>query len=277
MLHTLFKTLLCLALLVNGSSSFAQGRPAFDHEHGQWTKLLEATTRGAAVNYKQLERRSGELDAYLKVLQAVEPKAFGQWSREQRYAFWINAYNAYTLRLVVDHYPLKSIRDIGSEEIGTWDRRFIALKPLFPTAEGKLLSLNDIEHEILRKQFKDARVHAAVNCASKGCPPLRKAAFTAKKLEEQLDTAVREWLADEEQARFDERERSAEVSEIFRWFESDFVRDGGSVAGWLAKYAPESQRKWLAAGELTLSYKSYDWALNDVPQNEAERRPAGNK
>ena len=268
-LHRTF-TWLCVCLLAalplhSLAASGEQEPPlGFDHAHATWTKVLADFGRADGFDYRSLKKERKSIDEYLTLLLSVEVEDFETWTREQRYAFWINAYNAYTVRLVVDHYPLKSIRDIGDEELGTWDRRFIPLQHLFPQAKGKPLSLNDVEHEILRKQFEDARVHAAVNCASRGCPPLAASAFTPKGLDEQLDGVTRAWLADEERTRFDAEKGVAEVSEILRWFEGDFVRDGKSVAGWLAKFAPEKHSAWLAKGPVTLRYLEYDWALNDA-------------
>ncbi|MFT7670102.1 MAG: hypothetical protein ACI8X5_002809 [Planctomycetota bacterium] len=238
---------------------------SFDQSHAKWSAVLGRALQGSDIDYAVLKKDRAGLDAYLKVLEGVKSEDFAEWSRKQRYAFWVNAYNAYTIRLVVDHYPLKSIKDIGDEKLGTWDRAFIPLKPLFLKAKGDKLSLNDIEHEILRKRYADARVHAAVNCASKGCPPLVGKAFTAKGLDAQLDMAVQTWLADETRNRFDARKRTAEISEIFNWFAEDFVRDGKSVSGWLARFAPEEERGWLVKEKVTLRYRDYDWALNDVP------------
>ena len=255
--------LLCLLAL----STFAHGAPSgaaeFDQTHAAWTRVLQEHQRGANLNYGALKRDRSGLDAYLKNLEGVRAEEFSKWKRADRYAFWINAYNAYTVRIVVDNYPVDSIKSIGKE--GTiWDRAFIDLAPLFPKAKGKRLSLNDIEHQILRPEFKDARVHAAVNCASIGCPPLRKEAFTGEGLDGQLDSVVRAWLADATRNGFDSETQRAQVSQVFDWFKDDFVRDAGSVTKWLARYAPKKHQEWLLRDRAALSFLDYDWKLNDA-------------
>lgn len=222
------------------------------------------------VDYAELKKQRATLDAYLRSLEAVDPAEFTSWERADRYAFWINAYNSYTVQIVVDHFPIESIKKIGEPEGSVWDRRFIDLKPLYPQAEGDKLSLNDIEHRILRPQFKDARVHAAVNCASIGCPQLRNEAFRGETLERQLDAAARAWLNDVRLNRFDGARRVARISRIFEWFEEDFVRDSKSVALWLARFAPKTEHSWLSSGNLRIEYLEYDWRLNVVPKKESE-------
>ena len=260
------RILLALSLFLAPLTSLAPAQdPAkgFDHSHGAWTKVLEKFSKQDDLDYAGLKASRAGLDAYLASLESVTSEAFAKWTREQRYAFWINAYNAYTVQRVVDHYPVKSIKDIGSIFTKVWDQRFIKLTALYPAADGKPLSLNDIEHGILRPEFRDARVHAAVNCASKGCPPLKKTAFTAKDLDSQLDDQVRLWLADPKRNAFDAKAKHASVSKIFDWFAEDFKRDGGSLNEWLARYAPKEHQAWLGAAGVRVSHNDYDWKLND--------------
>jgi hypothetical protein len=236
---------------------------AFDQHHAVWTSVLAANVSGDRFDYAALAKDRSKLDQYLHSLEAVPADEFGKWTREQQFAFWINAYNAYTISLVAGKYPVESIKDIGSLTKQVWDQEFIPLKPLFPEAKGERLSLNDIEQRILRPKFKDARVHAAVNCASQGCPPLRKEAFEAEKLGAQLDEQVRAWLADPARNRYDRAKGKIEVSKIFDWFADDFVRDAGSVQTWIAKYAPPSEAEWLRdAKKLSISFLDYSWKLN---------------
>ena len=134
------------------------------------------------------------------------------------------------MRAIVDRYPLASIRDIQVDGKEIWDVATIPLGKLVPDLGRAALSLNDIEHEILRKRHKDARVHAAVNCASVGCPPLAAEAFVAERLDEQLDARVRAWLAGTSRNRFHPKEGRVEISQIFDWFRSDFEHDAGRRA-----------------------------------------------
>lgn len=238
----------------------------FDQTHARWTEVLTAHVRGEAVDYKALKQDRAGLDAYIGSLETVQPEEFAAWSRARRFAFWIDAYNAYTVKRVVDAYPIESIQDLGDAKGKVWDQEFIPLGKLFPDAGGKDLSLNDIENRILRPTFKDARVHAAINCASRGCPPILAKAFVAEHLDEQLDEQVRRWLADPARNRFDAKANKVVVSKIFDWFKDDFVRDAGSVQAWLASHAPEKEREWIgSAKDLAIEFRDYSWKLNDYP------------
>ena len=243
----------------------ASRRPAeaFDHRHEAWTAILKTHVRGDRFDYAALKKDRAALDRYLRSLEAVTREQHDAWTREQRYAYWIDVYNAYTVSLVAEKHPVDSIKDIGSLFTEVWDLELVPLKHLFPEAKGAKLTLNDVEHRILRPGFRDARVHAAVNCASIGCPPLRAEAFVAEKLDAQLDEQVRLWLADPARTRYDRAKGRVEVSKIFDWFEEDFVRDAGSVQAWVAKYAPPAEADWIrSAKKLAIAYRDYSWKLN---------------
>jgi hypothetical protein len=238
----------------------------FDHAHARWSAVLAAHLRDGRFDYRALSESRGELDQYLLDLRGVEREEFAAWTREQRYAYWINAYNAFTVHLVLSRYPLESIQDIGTAAAPVWKKEFVPLGRLYGEGTTELISLDTIEHRILRPQFEDARVHAAVNCASESCPPLGPEAFQADVLEAQLDARVLAWLSDPALNRFDAETRRAEVSAIFEWFEGDFERDAGSVEAWIARHGPESAR-WLAdGGKVELRTLEYSWKLNDVPR-----------
>jgi hypothetical protein len=221
--------------------------------HGIWDSLLHRHVKeNGLVDYKGFIRDSVELNRYLGILSAAQPKS-KSWSRAEKMAFWINAYNAFTIKLIVDHYPVKSIKDIkrGIPFVNTvWDIKFIKIG-------GETYDLNQIEHGILRPDFKDARVHAAINCASYSCPPLRNEAFVPERLEAQLDDAMRTFVNDPLRNRI--KAKRAEISEIFKWFRADFVRDAGSVRKYVNQYAKE---KLDANGRIV--YPDYQWHLNDI-------------
>jgi hypothetical protein len=234
----------------------------FDHTHKAWTEVLGQYVKDDTFDYKALKKDRAPLDAYVSLLEAVKPDDFARWDKSRRYAFWINAYNAYTVKRVVDGYPIASIKDLGDEKASVWDRDFVPLGSLAPDLKKAQLTLNDIENQILRPVFKDARVHAAINCAAVGCPPLRAEAFVGDTLGKQLDDAVKRWLADTQRNRFDQKKNAIEVCQIFDWFKDDFVRDAGSVTGWIAKYAPD--QAWLAdAKKVDVKYIEYSWKLNE--------------
>jgi len=237
----------------------------FDHAHAAWSRVLERHVQGDRFDYKALGEASGPLDEYLLQLRGVQADQFASWTREQRYAFWINAYNAFTVHLVLSRYPVKSIKDIGTVVAPVWKKEFIPLGHLIGESEAEKISLDTIEHAILRPKFEDARVHAAINCASESCPPLRTEAFQAEKLDRQLDQQVRAWLADARYNRFERAKGRVQISELFSWFSEDFVRDAGSVRDWVARFAPEDEVAWLKAqAKVEIDHLPHSWKLNDV-------------
>jgi hypothetical protein len=190
----------------------------FDQTHALWTAVLKKHVVGERLDYAALAKDRATLDQYLAALHAVKPDALAGWTREQQFAFWINTYNAHVVDLVTRNYPVASIKDIGSLFSSVWKKSFIEMPALHPSGKPAKLSLDDIEQTILRPKFKDARVHAAVNCASASCPALRNEAFTAEHLNEQLDEQVKRWLADTTRNRFDKSKSRIDVSQIFDWF-----------------------------------------------------------
>ncbi len=238
--------------------------PTFDAIHVPWNAILEQRVRGGDFDYLGLSKERAGLDTYIASLEAVTFDVFSTLSRTERYAFWVNAYNAYTVKRVLDGYHVKSIRDLGDEKLSVWDRDFVPLGALQPTLAKEKLTLNDIENKILRPTFQDARVHAAINCASKGCPPLRAEAFTAAKLEAQLDEQVKAWLADTTRNRFDAQKKRVEISKVFEWFAEDFQKEAGSATAWIARFRPTDKGWLIARDKPTVSFLEYDWALNEA-------------
>lgn len=221
--------------------------------HEIWDVLLHRhIKKDGFVDYKGMVRDSAELNRYLALLSAANPNS-PNWSRTDKMAFWINAYNAFTVKLIVDHYPVKSIKDIkrGIPFVNTvWDIKFIKIG-------GKTYDLNNIEHSILRPDFKDSRVHAAINCASYSCPALRNEAFVAKKLDAQLTDAMQSFIRDPLRNRI--TGPKAEISEIFKWFRGDFTREKSNIRNYLNQYAAVSLN---ANGKI--EYIDYDWQLNEA-------------
>lgn len=245
----MFKTLPFLILFTAVSIHLAAQKPV---QHDIWDALLKKHVRkDGFVDYKGFVKDSARLNQYLEVLSSAHPQSF--WSRAEQMAYWINAYNAFTVKLIVQHYPVASIKDIkkGIPLVNTvWDIKFIQI-------QDKTYDLNNIEHDILRPQFKDARIHAAINCASYSCPRLHNEAFTAAKLEQQLDIVTRSFVNDPLRNRI--KADRAELSAIFNWFGGDFKRDAGSVRAFVNKYA---QIKVKDTGKIT--FMDYDWSLNDA-------------
>jgi len=252
---------------------------AFDHGHRDWSTLLGRHVQVAAdgnssrVDYKGLAADRARFKAYLNSLSAVQETEYRGWSKPQRLVFLINAYNAWTIELVSSRYPdLKSIKDIGSVFQSPWKKKFISLL-------GQELSLDEIEHGMIRATgvFDDPRIHAAVVCASIGCPMLRAEAFMADRLETQLEDGMRRFLADAGRNRFDAASGRLLASKIFDWYGKDFEkghRGFDTLKTTFARYAeqlaqtPEARER-VRRGDYKLEFLDYDWRLNDTPKGAA--------
>ncbi len=221
--------------------------------HNIWNGLLQKHVKADGfVDYKGFAKDSNTLHQYLRLLETAHPSE-KNWSRNEQMAYWINAYNAYTIDLIIQNYPVESIKDIkkGVAFVNSvWDIKFIKI-------QGYTYDLNNIEHNILRPVFKDARIHAAVNCASFSCPKLLAEAYTAEKLERQLDDSMRSFINDPLRNRI--TAGKAEISEIFKWFKGDFERDAGSLREYLNRYAAVKLTK-----DTDISHIDYDWKLNEA-------------
>lgn len=203
------------------------------------------------VDYAALQEEDSALNAYLDHLSHAHPNA-KNWTDNESKAYWINTYNAFTLRLILDHYPTESIKDIksGIPFINSvWDISFIEI-------EGRSYSLNDIEHRILRPNFKDPRIHFAINCASVSCPVLRREAYEASTLEDQLNEQARLFINDPLRNQIEGG--SVKISKIFKWFNSDFTRES-DLPTYINQYINQPIPK-----EATLEYLPYDWRLNSI-------------
>jgi len=228
-----------------------------DQTHSAWSTLLENWVSGDRVAYANLKSEAqAPLEAYLESLSATCVPDYITWSREQRLAFWINAYNAFTVKLIVDHHPISSIRKIGFLPGAAFRRRFIPM----PELKGGPISLDDIENDTLRADFREPRIHFAIVCASVGCPPLRKEAYRGADLDRQLDEQTRSFLNDTDKNRFDPVTNTLYLSPIFKWFRADFEAVAGSEAAYVARYLEDPR---ISKPEVKIKYTDYDWALND--------------
>jgi len=248
----------------------AQAQAPFDHGYAAWDALLKKHVRWlpdgkqSRANYKGFAADRTALKGVLDTLSAVPRASFDGWSRPQQMAFLINAYNAFTVELILTKYPdLQSIKDLGSIIQSPWKKKFFTLL-------GEERHLDWIEHEQLRPRYQEPRVHAAVNCASIGCPALRDEAFTAPKLEAQLEDGMRRFMADRTRNRG--KGDKVEVSSIFKWFREDFEKGHGGfnqVQDVFAKYAEllsdvPAEQAALKAKSLAVIHIDYDWSLNDA-------------
>ncbi len=194
------------------------------------------------------------LSAYVKALEALTPSTM---SREEKLAYYANIYNAKTIEIILDNYPVTSIRKIGGNLVqpGPWNEKVL-------TIEGKELSLNNVEHDIVRADFDEPRVHYAFNCASIGCPNLMIRAWEAETLEEDFDAAARAYIAHPRGVNIDDRGR-VQASSIYKWFKKDFGRNDGEVLDHIRQYATGEKLEKLNAATKINSY-DYDWDLNEV-------------
>lgn len=232
----------------------------------EYTKLLaQYVTDDGWVNYEALQKNRGELDRYYAQLAAVTPDTYKSWNTNQQLAFMMNAYNALTLLAIIEQEPLKnSIRDIP----GVWSSK------KFQVA-GESKTLNNIEHDIIRPTFNEPRIHAALVCAAKSCPPLRNEPFIAENVDAQLEDQTKRWLARPDSGfRIDRQENKVYLSKIFDWYGDDWKPDfavkdqfGGddkqkAVLNFISNYVSEEDKAYLQAGNYQVSYLGYDWSLN---------------
>lgn len=243
-----------------------------DHQYAAFTALLKRHVKlirggqSSAVNYGELATDRAALQAVLKHFSAVTDAEFKAWKKPQQQAFLINAYNAFTLELILTRYPnLKSIKDLGSFLQTPWKPKWIELL-------GGKVSLDDIEHEMLRARgrYDDPRVHFAVNCASIGCPGLREESFIPERLESQLEEQARRFMADRSRNRYNAQKGRLELSKIFDWFKEDFTlghQGISSLAAFAARYADlladtPADREKIRSQKVDIAFLDYDWNLN---------------
>ena len=235
-----------------GIFSRVEKTAAAAEDHVIWAELLNKYVKPGGVDYAGFKSEEEKLDRYLKVLEHTDSKTL---SRDEQFAYYINAYNAWTIKLILSAYPgIKSIKDLGTFLKSPWEKKFVRI-------DGDELTLDDIEHHILRPRFKDPRVHFAINCSAASCPPMSSQPYWGSSLDLQLDQATRSFINDPNSYRLEGN--AFYVSRIFKWFAEDFNHD---VVGFYLKYARDDLKKKLTAKKdaLELKYLHYDWSLNDV-------------
>jgi len=221
-------------------------------DYSIYSELLVKYVSNGVVDYAGFKAQEARLDQYLKVIEQVDPEGL---AREEQFAFYINAYNAWTIKLILTGYPgVKSIKDLGGLFQSPWKKEFVRI-------HGKILSLDDIEHGILRPRFKDPRVHFAINCASKSCPPLIPEPYRGATLDAQLTLVTADFLNGPSNYRLEGN--TFWVSSIFKWFAEDFNKD---VVGFYLRFAQGELKQKLLAGRdrIEVKYLDYDWSLNGV-------------
>jgi hypothetical protein len=266
-------SLTCMAAFllaaVLASAASVVSAQAFDQTYDSYDKVLKAYVADGRVNYSGLKKAPNALGPYLDSAAGVPEERFNSWTESQRLAFLINLYNAATLKLILDHYPVKSIKDIGSFFKGPWDQPVVRLF-------GKTITLNHLEHDILRKQYSEPRIHMVLVCAAKGCPPLRSVAYLAEKLDKQLDDQSRRYLISPNGLSIDREKKGVYFSSIFKWYGEDFIaryspatgftgldKTERAVANFYSSYLTAADSNFLSVGGYSVKYLDYDWSLNE--------------
>lgn len=224
---------------------------AFDHKHGSFNAELKKYVKEGSVDYTSWKNNRAALDSYLQTLSSVSEAEYSSFSQTEKLSFLINAYNAFTIRLILDHYPLKSIKELGGILTGPWKLEFFSLL-------GSKKNLDWIEHQKLRREFQEPRIHFAINCASKGCPPLLEEAFQPSKLESQLSSAAKRFLSNPNYNRYNATKNVLYLSKIFQWFQEDFTRKSGNLVNFFNSNSGLSP----VPVNSEVEYLDYDWNLN---------------
>ena len=233
-----------------GLSSFASTVIGVDNS--LYSELLKKYVSNGKVDYAGFKTEEAKLDRYLKILEKTEPEKL---SRNEQFAFYTNTYNAWTIKLILSGYPgVTSIKDLGTLLKSPWKKKIVRI-------DGGVISLDHVEHEILRPLYKDPRVHFAINCAAKSCPPLRPEPFNGNILNQQLDDSTRSFINDPKSFRLEDNKLY--VSRIFKWFAEDFNED---IIGFFLKYTTGNLKKKLEANtdRIKVKYLPYDWSLNGM-------------
>lgn len=258
------------------TSPLAAGRQEGFSYDGYAALLKAYVDEQGMVNYRGLKADGDGLNAFAEAMGRLDPRTYEQWSERQKVAFWLNAYNALTLKAIIDNYPIKptfparlrhprnSIRQIK----GVWTKLKFRVM-------GEMTTLDAIEHEVLRKEFAEPRIHVALVCAAMGCPPLRNEPYRGEALDEQLGDQARQFLANREKFHIDRGKGRVYISPILKWFGEDFVKAYGTttefagqgeteraVLNYISRHLNEQDRRYLATGKYKIKYLDYDWSLN---------------
>jgi len=242
-------------------------------DHDAFTRVLERVVQIPRVDYALLKEERAGLDRYVDALSATDPGVLDAASREEQLAFWINAYNACMLRLVVDHYPIEAggvglfgavrNRVAGYPDNSVWQIRDVFSRAHCPVA-GRDRSQDEIEHEIIRPRFQEPRIHFAVNCAALSCPVLWPDAYTADALDDQLDRAVRHLIRNPDHFLLEGRSPATlTLNKVLDWYAEDFNGHEG-LKTFFADYLQGSARERVLAPATRVLFFEYDWTLNDV-------------
>lgn len=254
----------CLLVILAGCSStpgtFQPADPIAPDQvsHQAWDQIVQAHVRDGQVDYPAIQA-DGTLDDYVRELNRIDPTRLPR--RQDQLAFWINAYNAFAIKGILDHYSPMTL----------WGRYRYFIGRDYQVG-GTTINLYDLERHVLIEQFHEPLMHFAIVCASTSCPKLQSWAYLPDQLDHQLDHAAREFINDPTRNRFDRKQKVASLSMIFQWFEKDFSAATGSVLAYVARYVDDSElARELAQPGYRIEFLEYDWSLNGIPPKENPR------
>ncbi len=270
--------LLCLMFAVGGGLQAAQEAREDGFSYENYARALRYVNDQAMVDYRKLKADRSDLDAFVRELADLDPRAYAEWDDKAKIAFWINAYNALTLKVIIDHYPIQptwparwrfphnSIRQIE----GVWDEIEFSVM-------GKDMTLDQIEHDTLRKDFNEPRIHMALVCAAMGCPPLRNEPYRGDKLDEQFADQASRFFGNPKKFRVDRAKGDVSLSPIFKWFGEDFeetYENKGpirrrkdteqAVLNYAVQFLDRRDAEYLRTADYDVEYLDYDWSLNEA-------------
>lgn len=234
-----------------------QSVAGFNHQYPAYTRLLKAHVHEGSVDYQALAAAPEALTAVLAGFAEVSSTQFKGWTQAQQVAYLINLYNAATLALIVKHYPVDSIKDIGGWFRKPWSINFVQLF-------GRSVDLDHIEHDLLRPNYSEPRIHFALVCAAISCPPLRDEAYQAQHLEAQFEAQGKRFFAQAEKNNVAVAKGQVNVSPIFDWFKADFGDSREQVMAFVLPYFSAQERAKVDPARFVLRYTDYDWSLNQA-------------
>ncbi len=221
--------------------------------HDLFNQVLQEHVVNGMVDYAKLKANPDKFEKYLDQVAAAK---LTEMPYDEQMTFWINAYNALVIKGVIDHYPTKSVRKVK------WFGGFFSRLKF--QAAGETYTLNQIEHDIIRVEFVDPRIHFALVCASASCPPLENSVYLPETIEEQLDAVTLKFVTNPEKVRLDRAKRRVYLSKIFKWYKKDFTEGYDGVADFLADYLPTEDADFVLSKDVKFHYLDYDWTLNDI-------------
>lgn len=248
----IFISVIVVILKLYSEETIIAAETGIDKAQVLYGNVLRSYVKDGLVDYKELKSNPGDLDSYLMLTAGAARKNFDKWTAYEQLAFLLNLYNARTLKLILDNYPVGSIKEIGDGSKGPWDDPVVELF-------GKNVSLNTLENEYIRKSYKEPRIHFALVCAARGCPPLLNEPYKAGTLDAQLESQTRKFLSDQTKNYVDAENKVLRLSPIFLWYAEDFKGQSASVIEFVEPYYNN-----MNLDDYTVEYTEYDWSLNEI-------------